>query len=325
MLVQDSCFLTRGVVLYTSDLATLDWPRRAAAARLTTIATHMLPSQVTEWLATGTGEQFLADCASYGLAVEHELHAMGELLPRELFTYDPALFRMDEEGLRTPQGNLCPSNPAALELVSERAQYFTGLLPSTTGRYFYWLDDGLPMCRCPRCRELADSDQAVLVENTLLSAIREVAPQATLAHLAYHNTLQAPTQVRPDKGLFLEFAPIHRRYDVSLVDLPARLEGQLSHGEQLEALKANLEWFGAEGAQAIEYWLDISRFSGWDRNKVSALDWRPDVLRADLALYAQLGVRHITSFAPWLDGDYVARFGEPPLGDYGAALLAAED
>jgi len=37
--------------------------------------------------------------------------------------------------------------------------------------------------------------------------------------------------------------------------------------------------------------------------------------------YAQRGVRHVTTFAAWIDGDYVKRFGEPPLDRFGAGLL----
>ena len=32
------------------------------------------------------------------------------------------------------------------------------------------------------------------------------------------------------------------------------------------------------------------------------------------------GIRHVTTFATWIDADYVARFGEPPLSQYTAAL-----
>ncbi len=313
-------FLTRGVVLVVRDLETLDWPARARRAGLTTLATHIFPHEVAAYLATDGGRRMLSECRRLGLHVEHELHAMSDLLPRELFARDPSLFRMTEEGARTPDWNLCVHSEAALEIVAENAERYTRLLPSTTGRYFYWVDDGRPMCRCPRCRGYSDSDQALLAEHVILKAIRRVDSRATLAHLAYATTLEPPACVRPEPGIFLEFAPIQRRHDRPLRDRSARQGNGPDHGELLDLLDANLAVFGADGAQALEYWLDASRAMGWRRDAPRALPWARDVFLDDLDTYACRGVRHVTSFAAWIDGDYVARFGEPPIEEYGAGL-----
>ena len=45
-----------------------------------------------------------------------------------------------------------------------------------------------------------------------------------------------------------------------------------------------------------------------------------EVFRADLATYGGRGVRHVTSFAVYMDAEYVERHGEPPLEEYGGAL-----
>lgn len=55
--------------------------------------------------------------------------------------------------------------------------------------------------------------------------------------------------------IFLEFAPIGRNYEDSL------------SSKQHKALKKNLEIFPKRTAHVLEYWLDASMFSGWDRNK----------------------------------------------------------
>ena len=47
----------------------------------------------------------------------------------------------------------------------------------------------------------------------LLRALRLHDPRASLAHLAYLNSLEPPKKVRPESGVFLEYAPIRRRYD----------------------------------------------------------------------------------------------------------------
>ena len=52
------------------------------------------------------------------------------------------------------------------------------------------------------------------------------------------------------------------------------------------------------------------------------LPWNNEVFLADVATYRKLGIRHITSFAAWVDGDYKDRFGE--LGfieEYGEGLM----
>ena len=268
------------------------------------------------------GQQFWESCQRLGIQVEHELHAMSDLLPRSLFDKDPGMFPLNDQGQRVRDYNLCVHSAAALEVVAENAIKYTKILRATTHRYFYWIDDGKPMCRCPRCRELTDSDQALLLEHHVLQAIRQVDPQATLGHLAYARTLQPPQTIKPLPGIFLEFAPIERRYDVPFRQRDAAGSGGLTHGRLLDALDANLAWFGREGAQTLEYWLDLSRFSRWKRENVKPLPWHDDVFRDDLQLYADRGVRHVTTFGAWLDGDYVKRFGDPPVDAYGAGLRA---
>jgi hypothetical protein len=307
-------FLTRGVVVVIGDLRTLDWPERAKRTGLTTVSTHIAPKEVATFIQSDDGQKFLEKCRTLGVQVEHELHAMSDLLPRSLFDKAPDMFPMNDRGQRVRDFNLCVHSRDALAVVRENAQKYTKILRSTTGRYFYWIDDGQPMCRCAKCRGLSDSDQALLLEHEVLDAIRNVDPRATLAHLAYSRTMAAPTQVKPKPGIFLEYAPIERRYDIPF--------GQdAAHGKLLESLDANLAWFGRDGSQALEYWLDLSRFSGWKRENVQRLPWHEEAFLADLDTYAQRGVRHVTTFAAWIDGDYVRRFGDPPLDTYGAGLL----
>ena len=221
-----------------------------------------------------------------------------------------------------PEGNLCVHSTPALEVARERVVSYAQALRRSTGRYYFWIDDALPMCRCSKCRGLSDSDQALILENSLLDALRQVDPRATLAHLAYLNTLDPPTEVRPQPGIFLEYAPIMRRYDVPLSQREDSLDTARgpTHGAHLDALDANLQVFGRQGAQVLEYWLDVSRFSRWRRENVSELPWSTQVLLDDLRTYAARGIHNVTSFAVWIDADYVRRFGEPPLREYGAAL-----
>jgi len=310
-------FATRGVVITPDDLTLVDWPERAKNAGLTTIGIHhpSSPKAVVDWIKTDAGRRFLEACARLGIAVEYELHAMKELLPRDLFAKHPEFFRIDEKGNRNPDSNCCPHSIRAVEVIAENAGAIAGVLRPTTGRYFFWGDDGLPWCACPECKGLIPSEQALLIENRVVRALREIDPRASLAHLAYTNTLAPPRSVKPEPGVFLEYAPIHRRYDAPY----ARQSGP-DQPDGLPSLDANLEVFPAETAHVLEYWLDVSLFSRWKRPAVK-LPWRRDVLESDVATYGSRGIRHVTSFAVYVDDDYRKRYGEPTfLAEYGDAL-----
>jgi hypothetical protein len=70
----------------------------------------------------------------------------------------------------------------------------------------------------------------------------------------------------------------------------------------------------------LEYWLDVSLFSQWKRPAVK-LPFHPQVFQSDVQTYGKLGVRHITTFAVFIDTEYVKKFGVPPLDEYGKNLF----
>ena len=295
---------THGVIVSAHNLSgSFDWPRMAHEAGLTTIATHVGPTDVVPFMQSELGRRFTDACADYGIAVEHELHALEHLLPRDLFAKNPELFRMDEKGNRVGDWNCCATNERALEIIAENAVRIARICPSTTGRHFYWLSDGRPVCSCPACRELSGADQAVLIENAIVRALRrEIDPAATLSHLAYLKTLQTPKRVKPDPALFLEFAPFRRWKGTTLrIDLT---EG----GEHLTRLDDLLTAFSADTAQVCEYWLDVSLFSGWKKPLVQ-VPWDAARTRRDIMTYRKRGIRHFTTFAVYIDEDYVRAFG----------------
>ena len=323
--VNNPFFMTRGIVLVTKDLSEVGWPQIAKAAGLSTIGTHVTPHEVTKFVKTEKGQRFLNECQELGVNVEHELHAMKDLLPRELFDKNPQMFRMDTDGNRVGDYNCCVHSKEALEVICENAVSYGRILRPTTGRYFYWIDDVKPMCHCPDCRVFSDSDQALILENAIIAAMRKEDPKASLAHLCYIGTLEPPKQIKPHPGIFLEFAPIERSWAHPLKDAEAvgrsnAGRGKMPHGKTLEYLDANLEVFANDTAQVLEYWLDVSLHSNWTR-PAKQLPWNPTVFRSDLETYAQRGIRHVTSFAAWIDGDYVKRFGQPEfVNEYGKGL-----
>jgi hypothetical protein len=311
-----STFTTRGVVLRLDDLTLGDWPERAKAAGLTTVGLHHQnsPQAVIRCVQSDVGQRFLEQCHKLGLEVEYELHAMKELLPRDLFARNPDLFRMNDNGERTPDANCCVHSTAGLQIIAENALALAKVLCPTTSRYFYWGDDGKPWCRCSKCRELSPSEQSLTIENWLCRHLRQVDSKAQLAHLAYQNTLTPPRNVKPNEGVFLEFAPIKRRYDI-----PYEQQGP-GFADGLDALKANLEVFPNDTAQVLEYWINVNRFSRWKRPTVK-LPWKKEVFLADVETYRKEGIRHITSFAGGVDADYKSRFGNLDfIAEYGEGL-----
>ena len=309
---------TRGVVVSAKNLSgAFDWPRLAREAGLTTVATHIGPEDVLPFMKSDLGRRFTEACAANGIAVEHELNAMDWLLPRDRFDREPALFRMNAKGERERKSNCCVSNPHAIEIVAERAVEVAKVCRSTTGRYYYWFTDNGDLCRCPKCRDLSGADQATIVENAIVRALRrEIDPEATLSHLAYLTTLATPKAVAPDPALFLEFAPIRRWHRTT------KREPLTEDGEYLSRLDDLLTVFPAATAQVLEYWLDESLFCGWKKPLVR-IPWDAERTCAEVAAYAKRGIRHFTTFAVSVDDDYVKDFGVDSLScvkEYGRIL-----
>jgi hypothetical protein len=297
---QSAPFLTRGVVLYPFDLTLTDWPALAHRAGLTTIALHAARhvDVLTGYIRSEPGQRFLRECRRLGLAVEYELHAMGDLLSREYLYRDPTLFRQNAQGQRVEDYNCCPSSPDALDIIGEKALEIAKTLKPTSHRYFYWPDDGREWCACRRCRGFSASEQSLLVGNHILRILRRWDTKATLSHLAYGPTIAPPQQVKPSPGIFLEFAPIGRSHDRPYAEQTPR-----DTAESIEMLDANLKVFNASEAQVLEYWLDVSRFSQWKRPAVR-IPWKREVFLADVETYRRRGIRHLTSFACFIDAEY---------------------
>jgi hypothetical protein len=192
-----------------------------------------------------------------------------------------------------------------------------GWLKPTTHRYLFWTDDvNGAFCNCEQCVKYSESEQALIYENKLLAILRKKDPEATLAHLAYHNTLTAPVNVNPSDGIFLEYAPISRNYTEALSE------------EHLKNLRDNLTVFPAKSAHVLEYWLDASMFSRMirvGRDNVAQVPWDLNNCERDVKLYTGLGIKSITTFATWMiSSDYIRKFGENNtrkiVDEYGSVL-----
>ena len=296
----------RGVVVYPDDISSLgleEWEKRIRLSGINVIGLHAATSNdpidtLEAFIRSDLGRDFLAMCQSQGVDVEYELHALETLLPRSLYASPPEWFRADEHGERVADYNLCFTSAEVIEAIRPQLERLLEWMKPGSHRYFLWADDKeYKYCYCDRCKAYSPSEQTLIFENRLLALLREYDPQATLAHLAYHQTLLAPRRVRAAEGIFLEYAPILRDYD-----------DPLPEGE-LRALQDNLLAFPAGTQHILEYWLDESMNSKWKKDALQPLSFDPAQCARDVALYRSLGAASVTNFATWLNADYVEQYG----------------
>lgn len=318
---QDSAtpyFEMRGVSVAWDDVRNpdaIDWISILKENHINTISVSSTDYQSKDYL------EFKQKCIDAGLDFEYEEHAMSWLLPRELFDTHPEYFRMDEHGVRQKDGNGCPSNSEALKIIMGNVEDFAKKHTPTNHKYYTWLFDGGDICHCEKCRNLNASDQGLIFENHIIKALKKFDSEAQLAHLAYHTTTPAPSVIKPEKDIFLEFAPFYRRWDKPLSERNAIRDGQVwTHGDYLKMLEDNLKIFPSETAQVLEYWMDVSQRSGWKKPAVR-LQWYNDVYLDDLKTYASYGIRNITCYAVYVDENYVKSYGDLSfIRDYGQGM-----
>jgi len=244
-----------------------------------------------------------------GISVEYQLHALSYLLPRELFSDHPDWFRIDENGKRNNDVNMCPSNKDALEQLSKNTAKVVEKLKSDTGRYYFWLDDVTGGgCECDECKKLTLSDQALLIYNAILKGIKQVDPNGKQCFLAYSKQFAPPEVIKPDKGIFVEFAPMRGNTNLPFATNPEN-EKFIKHIDQL------LRFFGKEDSTVLDYWLDNSLFSNWTKPP-KKLSINPKVISEDVEFYKSKGFEEITTFACYLSDDYRELHGEPPIAEY---------
>jgi len=315
-----------GIIIFPNELSPR-WVRQIRESGLDFVALHpALPSDsgkdymadIIERMQDPVFTGMIDELRAAGITVEFELHAMSWLLPRSEFDAHPEWFRCAAEGedTRTADFNLCPSSEEALQVVEDRAAELAALLPSPQShRYFFWLDDvASASCHCPKCASLTPADQAMILYNRILKGIRRTDPLAVQCYLAYVDTITAPEHVKPDEGIFLEYAPFTRVSGVAINDprCPQNVD-------QIRGLTELMQVFGTEGSQVLEYWLDNSRFYGW-REPYGEMPFYKSVIRQDAEFYRSLGFEKMTCFACRLGDDYAARYGEPPIAEYADLL-----
>lgn len=81
-----------------------------------------------------------------------------------------------------------------------------------------------------------------------------------------------------------------------------------------------LKIFPAESTRVLEYFLDVSLFCDWDREKAAALPFDETRVRRDLEFYRSAGVERTTTFAVFMDDEWRKRYGTADLMRCGKAM-----
>lgn len=314
----------RGIVIHLHELDEV-WLNRCQELNLNVLGLHPTGGVTADESLQRLLDQLprlqplLNRAREMGIRIEYELHALSYLMPRTLFDAHPEWFCENAQGERSREGfNICASNAEGLAMLMQRAEGLARLLPSENHLYYFWLDDVTSCsCHCARCRRLTPSDQQMLLVNAMLRGIRRADQEGCLAYLAYMDTLNAPRQVAPEEGVFLEYAPIRRsvKHPIDDPDCPENV----AERAPLERL---LEVFGRKNAKVLDYWTDNSLFSKWKYPpKPFALD--AEVMQKDVAFYRSLGFSSITAFGCFLGKDYTDLYGAADLSAYGKILTGA--
>lgn len=244
-----------------------------------------------------------------GISIQYELHALEWLLPRSLFSDKPKLFR-EKERKRNNDLNCCVSNNEALEIISQNSYTLAKLLKQESFDYFFWTDDAFDgFCECDMCSSLSPSDQNMLIVNAMLKGVRAYNSKARMSYLAYASALQVPS-VKPDDGVFLEFAPMDRNHFKPITD-----QNEEKSQNYVSLLKELLKIFPSCDSQILEYWYDIALYSGYKYPPVKA-PLSIDIISADAGFYTSLGIDTIKSFASYISSEYCKLHGEPPLDEF---------
>jgi len=316
--MSDTTIHHKGIQLFIQDLDGVDWIEKLTENQLNVLGMHGNPAELAAWASSDTGAAFISRLRENEIHIEYGIHFTPSFLTQSLFNEHPDWFCMDICGVRDWQGaNPCVSNDQLLNYAKEKAAACVAHLPASTHRYQLWAGDARPWCHCEGCQSYTASEQNLILMNAMLEGVRQSDPQGKLAYLAYMETLATPRprKVKPKKDIFLTFAPYRR----NMVQ-PLTHSNCVVNEQHRNSLRELLETFGTQDASVLEYWLDVSLFSGGRSNPVVEVNPGLDLLKSDIACYAEQGIRDIQCFACRMNADYFNVFSDQALNDYGAAL-----
>ena len=266
-----------------------DWIVWAARNRLNTVFVHVSTRRAPfgaapEAVWQQRRRRLVALARERGMTIEHGGHLLPELLPAE------ALVRAAHEvQAGTPAGGVQALHAA----VSAHARAH----PEADVLHLWGADSAAGADTAT-----ARSEEALRLTNAAAAAVESVRPSATLASLAYHDTLAVPEAVGPRRNVCLLWAPRERSYD-------HRADGGPNAGlwELFQRQLAHYAAADARPPRVFEYYVDAIRFPG-------GVPELGGVMTADLAAYAAAGAHTVQALMtgagawraphpnPWLFG-----------------------
>jgi hypothetical protein len=221
---------------------------------------------------------------AHGIASEYGGHVLQILLARERFEREPELFPAGDDGVRAAHGNLCVSNPTAVDAVREGALRYVDEFPENELLHIWGADVWAgAWCRCGQCRELPPQLQYMEVVNAIAHSLgeRRGAKAPPVAYLAYHDTLEPHRGLRPLPNVWFEWAPRERCYSHAIDDPACE-----TNPRYFDTLKRYIELFEGRG-HIFEYYADAILFGG-------LAFATPAVVARDLRAYHGLGITSVT-------------------------------
>jgi hypothetical protein len=220
--------------------------------------------------------------SDHGIGVEYGGHVLQILLPRDRFAEHPEYFPAGDDGVRAARGNLCVSNPDAVDLVRAGALAYVHDHPENELLHIWGADVWRgAWCRCGQCRELPPQLQYMDVVNAIAGALAAESKAPPIAYLAYHDTIEPHPGLQPLDNVWFEWAPRERCYSHAIDDTACEINPRY-----LESLKRYIEIFNGRG-HIFEYYADAILFGGLGFAT-------PAVIAADLRAYQQLGITSIS-------------------------------
>jgi len=248
-----------------------------------------------------------------GMSIEYEMHIVRYLLPTSEYQNHREWFRQNANGERVADNNFCASNNEALDYISNQCEKVARKLYRNSHRYFFWLDDVKENggCCCDKCKKYSISEQQLIINKAMLKGIRRYDPKASLAYLAYNETAyDPPVKIKPEEGIFLEYAPMDRDYHIPINDCSS-----IKNQKNIEALPKLIECFGIENAKILEYWLDNSLFSNWQKPPKEFIGDKKTIQK-DIEYYTSLGFSDLSTFACFLGEDYRKLYGDADISSF---------
>ena len=266
------------------DRSFIDWMAKSGANTFFFIR-HPFDTQLTI-------PELVPDFQRRGLEVEYGGHVIPLLLPRDEYVRHPEYFPQTPGGARSDHGNLCTSSAAALATAAANAVQCVREHPEMRVLHIWGADLwGGGWCHCSACSPVSVQEQSLRVCNAVARALAEAGVARPVCYLAYHDTIEPATGLRPDENVTVEFAPRERCYGHALNDPEC-----VTNRRYADALERYVELFAGR-ARLFEYYGDAILFAGCAVPMTR-------VIGADLDYYQRLGIRDITmlqfgAFSRW--------------------------